>query len=387
MALSPSIIAIIPARGGSQRVPGKNLLPVAGHPLLAHSILQAKNSKHVQEVYVSTENAEIAEVARHYGATVIDRPVELAGDKASSESALLHVLDERIKQGLRDPDIVVFLQCTSPARKPDDIDNALAQLEREKADSLLTACKDLGLFWDTSGAQPHPINYDYRTRKMEQDRQHHFRENGSFFIFRTPVLREGGSRLGGKIVIYEMHPYHSFDINDPHDVSLVEWSLKHLGPPTHFKDVALVVFDFDGVMTDNSVLISKGGEEQVSCNRADSWGITQLQAAGIPAIVLSTEAHSVVAERCAKMNIPCHQGFKDKRSFLQEYLAKENIDPARVAYVGNDLNDLECMKMVGMPVAVANAESGILDVAIWVTPRGGGAGGVRDVCDAILATL
>ncbi|HLD64341.1 MAG TPA: acylneuraminate cytidylyltransferase [Candidatus Peribacteraceae bacterium] len=378
-----SVIAIIPARGGSERVPGKNLLPLAGHPLLAHSILQAKRSKRISEVYVSTEDEKIAEVARHYGATVINRPVELADSKASSESAVLHVLDERIKQGLSDPEIVVFMQCTAPTRLPDDLDNAIAQLEREQADSLLTACRDLGLFWDTSSGQPKPINYDYKTRQMEQDRNHHFRENGSFFIFRTPVLREGGYRLGGNITLYKMHPYHSFDVNDPHDVPLVEWVLKRLQTPL-FKQIDLVVFDFDGVLTDNKVVVSKGGKESVSASRSDSWGITRLREAGIPMIVLSTETHQVVAERCAKLKLECFQGFAVKKSFLEKYLKEKNIDPMHVAYVGNDLNDLECMRMVGTPIAVANAETEILDVAAWVTPRGGGEGAVRDVCEAIL---
>ena len=154
------IIAIIPARGGSRRIPRKNLLPLAGQPLVAHSVIHACQSRLVDAVYVSTEDAEIAQVARTYGAQVVLRPPELATDEATSESALLHVLDDRVRRGLADPELVVFLQCTSPVRRSDDIDRAIEILSAGGADSLFSACENSWLIWALQDGQPRSVNYD-----------------------------------------------------------------------------------------------------------------------------------------------------------------------------------------------------------------------------------
>ena len=379
------IIAIIPARGGSKRIPNKNIVPVGGKPMLAHSIEHALQSKKVKEVYVSTDDNGIASVALEYGAKVIKRPAELAGGKASSESALIHVLDERIKQGKKDPDLVVFLQCTSPVRDSGDIDNAISVLLGEKADSLFSACRDLGLFWEENGKLK-PVNYDPKARKMEQDRPHQYRENGSIFVMRTKALRKEKNRMAGKVTMYQMDLWRSFQVDDYDDLKLVDWILRQC-PPKSFGEVDLVVFDFDGVMTDNTMRVQSNGAESVVCNRADGWGIARMRDAKIPMIVLSTEKHSVVGERCKKLKIPCHQGIDNKAKYLKEYLKEEGFDPKKTVYIGNDVNDLECMKMVGIPIAPADSDPEIRSVAVWVTEHSGGRGAVREVCDRILHSL
>jgi CMP-N,N'-diacetyllegionaminic acid synthase len=125
--LTLDAIAIIPARGGSKRVPSKNLLPLAGRPLLAHSIEAALAAENVSDVYVSTEDEQIAEVARSHGAQVVMRPAEIASDTATSESALADALDQIAAGGRAEPELVVFLQATSPVRRPGEIDRAIAE--------------------------------------------------------------------------------------------------------------------------------------------------------------------------------------------------------------------------------------------------------------------
>lgn len=384
MSKELTVIAIIPARGGSSRVPRKNLLQLAGHPLLAHSILHAKHAQCVNEVIVSTDSDDIADVARSYGADVVRRPLELASETATSESALIHVLDERRRQGKCDPDLVVFLQCTSPVRKMDDIDSAIMQLQSEGADSLFSACRNFALIWSETAGNLHALSYDYRTRLREQDMEVQYRENGSIYVTRTNLLREKENRLGGKIAVYEMDEFHSFQVDTPRQVDLLRWIIRHdtVDWPT---DIKLVVFDFDGVMTDNIVRTFPSGKETVSCSRSDSLGISLLRKAGIPMMVLSTEEHEVVAKRCTKLKLPCHQGIDDKASYLREYLKKNNIDPAHVAYVGNDVNDLGCLELVGFPVVVADADPGVLDAAHVVLSANGGNGAVREFCDKLLA--
>ena len=378
------VIAIIPARGGSKRIPKKNILPLFGRPLIAHSISHALQSSSIAEVYVSTDDKEIAEASEAHGAEVILRPVELSGDSATSEQSMLHVLDELKAQGKDDPDLIVFLQCTSPVRKADDIDNAIQKLLSEGADSLFSATKDLGLFWNAANELT-PVNYNPQDRKMEQDRSHQFRENGSIFVLKPSVLRENNNRFGGKIAMYEMDFLHSFQIDEQEDIALVDWVLRTQVPNAPSKKVEAIIFDFDGVMTDNTLSVTEEGIESVQCDRGDGLGIANVRKAGIPMMVLSTEKNPVVATRCEKLQLPCHQGVDDKLAYLQEYLQNEGIDPAHVIFVGNDVNDLACMQFVGVPIAPADADPAILRIAHWITKNPGGHGAVREVCDWVLS--
>ena len=150
--------------------------------------------------------------------------------------------------------------------------------------------------------------------------------------------------------------------------------------------VKLVVLDFDGVLTDNGVWVSQDGAEMVRCDRSDGLGIANLIRAGIPVVVLSTETNPVVQARCRKLGIPCAQGLSDKGSALRGLLADRRIDAPRVAYVGNDVNDLDCLAIAGLPVAVADAYPEVLKVAALVLSRPGGHGAVRELCDLLLSS-
>lgn len=149
--------------------------------------------------------------------------------------------------------------------------------------------------------------------------------------------------------------------------------------------IQLLVLDFDGVMTDNRVLVDEGGHEAVWVHRGDGWGIARLREAGLPVVVISTETNPVVAARCRKLQIDSIQGCDDKLAALQQLASERNIDRGSIAYVGNDVNDLDCLKWVGFPIAVADAESEVLAVTKRITSKAGGWGAVREVADWILA--
>ena len=152
------------------------------------------------------------------------------------------------------------------------------------------------------------------------------------------------------------------------------------------RDIAslqFVVFDFDGVFTDNHVTINEEGLEGVRCWRGDGIGLRKLDAVRVEYMILSSETSPVVADRAKKLAIPCFHGCKDKISVLRETFLKKNISPENSAYVGNDINDLECMKSVGVPVAVSDAYPEIVAVARYVTDLRGGYGAVREVCDLV----
>ncbi len=215
-------VAIIPARGGSQRIPRKNIVTFAGLPLIAHSIRHAVQSRYVSAVYVTTDDPEIAAISRDFGSKVIERPSNLAQATCSSESALLHALDH-ISEDEEKIDYVVFLQCTSPIRSSYDIDRCLELAHYSGYDSVFSACEDLGLFWQqTQEGLLAPINYDPAHRKREQDMARQFRENGSIFVFRPSILRRFNCRMGGKIGLYEMDKLSSFQVDVPQDLILLE---------------------------------------------------------------------------------------------------------------------------------------------------------------------
>lgn len=221
------IIAIIPARGGSRRIKSKNIAPLAGKPMIAHTIEHALHSKLVDRVIVSTEDKEIAKVSKKYGAEVFVRPVNLANDGATSESAILNVFEEIKKRDEKKPDLIVFLQCTSPVRSKDDIDKAIKTLIDKKVDSLFSATRNFGLIWSKGKNGIRSLNYDFKTRKREQEMDKQYRENGSIYVFKPSILLAHNNRLGGKIDIYEMNVWKSFQVDEPKDLQLVEWIMKN----------------------------------------------------------------------------------------------------------------------------------------------------------------
>ena len=379
------ILAVIPARGGSKGIPRKNLRLVAGIPLVAHSIRHARAADAVTRVVVSTDDAEIAAVSQEFGAEVVMRPAAIAGDTATSESALMHVLETLARDGYQ-PDLVVFLQATSPVRGARDIDDAVATLLSEDADSLLSVCRVEGFVWRIERGALSSFSYDYRQRARRQDAPEDLIENGSIYVFRPELLRETGNRLGGTIAVLRQHPLHSFQVDEPEDLAVVEQILAFRQPPLAAPaDLALLVLDFDGVMTDNAVYVDETGRESVRCSRADGFGIGLARQAGLEVVVLSKEVNPVVAARCRKLGIACVQGCDDKITRLRELAAERGLSATRIGYVGNDVNDLECLRWVGFPVAVADAVPEVKAASRCITTRPGGHGAVREVIEWLLA--
>ena len=150
------------------------------------------------------------------------------------------------------------------------------------------------------------------------------------------------------------------------------------------ENIHLIVYDFDGVMTNNRVMVSQDGTESVTVNRADGLGVDYLRREGIPQMILSTESNPVVQARAKKLKIDVIQNCGNKKEALHKVCEEKGYDLAKIVFVGNDLNDMEAMKIVGYPVAPADAHSEILDIAVLVTKAKGGGGVVRELADTIL---
>lgn len=150
------------------------------------------------------------------------------------------------------------------------------------------------------------------------------------------------------------------------------------------RKIKMMAFDFDGVFTDNRVIVSQDGFEAVVCNRSDGIGLQAVREMGIATLVISSEVNPVVSARCRKLNLPCFQGCDDKVGMLKEQAAGLGITLDEVSFVGNDINDLECLKIVGLPVCVADSHSDVAGYALYTTKLPGGAGAVRELCDLVV---
>lgn len=219
---------IIPARSGSKGIKKKNLIEFCGKPLVAWSIERAISSKCVSGVYVSTDGSDIADIAAKYGANIIERPKEISGDTASSESALLHAIAEIEKT--ENFENVIFLQATSPLREKTDIDNAYELFLREGYDSLfsMAVMDDYTLWSGNPGFEMRSLSFDYQNRGRRQDREPIYLENGSIYIFKKDTIRKYNNRMGGRIGMYEMPFNHSFEIDSESEIEICEFYMKKI---------------------------------------------------------------------------------------------------------------------------------------------------------------
>lgn len=400
------VLAIIPARGGSKGIPRKNIRLFAGHPLIAYSIAAARQSQSVTRVIVSTDDEEIAGVAREYGAeTPFMRPEELAQDQTLDLPVFQHALSWLEEQEGYWPDVVVQLRPTSPVRPPSLVDDAvkilLSHPEAHSVRGVVPAGQNPHKMWriDPQNGQMTPLlqvpGLEEPYNAPRQVLPPVYWQTGHVDAIRPEVIRKGS--MSGRVILPVMvDPAYTVDIDNPRDWARSEWlvwfSDLEIVYPGHRRrplpeKVDLVVFDFDGVLTDNRVWVDEEGHEMVAANRSDSLGVAYLRRSGLKMVVLSTETNPVVAARCRKMQIPVVQGIWDKAAELPRIMAEFDAAPERTIYVGNDINDVPCFSLVGCAVAVADAQPAARRAADIVLSRNGGHGAVRELLDILMQRM
>ncbi len=395
-----TVLAVIPARGGSKGVPGKNLAPVGEVPLVTRAVRECLGARLAGAVVVSTDDPGIAAAARAAGAESVERPVEISGDTAASEAALLHALDTYEERHETTVDVVLLVQCTSPFLTRDDVDKVTAAV-LDGADTALTVAPFHGFLWRDAaqrhGAGGHGVNHDKAYRPRRQDRPEDLLETGAVYAMRADGFRSERHRFFGRTELVRTDPARVLEIDDPHDLARARALAPLLdgvpgSPPPPLvhgalprrDDIDAVVLDFDGTQTDDRVLIDSEGRELVAVHRGDGLGIAALRRAGLPLLILSTEQNPVVAARARKLRIPVLHGIDRKDLALKQWCEEQGVAPERVLYAGNDVNDLPCFGLVGWPVAVAGAHDIVRAAARAVTSAPGGAGAIREIASWIL---
>ena len=214
------IVALIPLRGGSKSIPGKNIKPLAGKPLCAWALEAAFQSGLFQRLIVSTDSEEIAGVVKNLKIPleVIRRPAKFATDTATTESVMLHAAS------LVDFDIMATIQVTSPLTRPVDFSAAYEQFKNEAADSLVTCVRLKRFFWSDEGQ---PLNYNPLHRPLRQQFRGTLWETGAFYFTKRHILERYQCRLGGKITVYELPEYMQTDIDEVEDWERLERLIAH----------------------------------------------------------------------------------------------------------------------------------------------------------------
>jgi len=382
------VLAIIPARGGSKGIYKKNIISIGGVPLIARTIKAAKESKIIDRIIVSTDDKNISEISEQYGAETLSRPMDISGDKASSESALLHVLDKLKNETKYEPNITVFMQCTSPFIEAEDIDGTILSI-KNGFDSAFSATTFHHFLWEiNSEGCASGINHQGGLRQRRQDiNVKQYLETGAIYAFKTSKFLTEKTRFCGKVAIWDQINKLNIEIDTPIDFEIAKAiqatkkssDLKKLLP----KKIQAIVFDFDGVFTDDTVITNSEGIEGIKCSRSDGMGIGLLHQLGIKMLVLSKEKNQVVRKRCQKLKLECFQGVDNKISYLSKWLKNQGINPINVIYIGNDINDIDCLKYVGCPSAPNNHHPDISQYIKLRLTKNGGEGAVRELCDLV----
>ncbi len=404
----PEILAVVQARGGSKGLARKNLRLLRGHPLVAYSIASGLAARRVTRVILSTDDAEIAEIGRTYGAEVpFMRPAELAEDDTPDLPVFEHALRWLADHENYRPQMVVQLRPTTPLRPRGMLDAAVRILESDpNADCVrgVTPPKQtpykmwrdaseggLAPLMETSFPEP----YNMPRQKLPNT----YWQTGHVDVIRATTVTEKHSLTGARVLPILIDANYCVDIDTLVDFDLAERAIeqKHLdidsprGTPGSMRSwpepIELLVFDFDGVFTDNRVYVAQDGSEMVACSRGDGMGLSLLRSCKLPVVVLSTEENPVVAARCRKLSLECRHGLADKRAALTALAREKNVNLKHVVYVGNDVNDLGCMDEAGFAVAVADAHPDALAKADLVLAQRGGDGAVREMCDLVLQRM
>ncbi|MER5971791.1 acylneuraminate cytidylyltransferase [Streptomyces sp. NPDC002055] len=397
--MPPTVLAVIPARGGSKGVPAKNLAAVGGVPLVVRAVRECLASRIVTDVVVSTDDAGIAAAARGAGADVVQRPAVIAGDTATSEAAVLHAMDAHEALHGRAVGTVLLVQCTSPFLAREDIDGVAAAVAEDGADSALTVAAFHGFVWREGDGTAGPaeaaagdatgVNHDKSYRPRRQDRPQDLLETGAAYAMDAEGFREAGHRFFGRTSLVRTDPARVLEVDDPHDLARARALAPLMDAPRPGAlptrdDIDAVVLDFDGTQTDDRVLVDSDGREMVAVHRGDGLGIAALRRSGLGLLILSTEQNPVVAARARKLRVPVLHGIDRKDLALKQWCEEQGIAPERVLYVGNDVNDLPCFGLVGWPVAVAGAHDIVRGAARAVTSTPGGNGAIREIASWIL---
>lgn len=385
-------VAFIPVRGGSKSIPLKNIKPISGRPLVYWTVKAACGCKYIDKVYVATDSEIIKRTVESFGTRndkelfvkveVIGRSAESASDTASTEFAMLEFA------GKYDFDNIVLVQATSPLLQSSDLDRGFETFVENGVDSVLSVVQQKRFHWvnDENGFA-HPTNYDVFHRPRRQEFDGYLVENGAFYITSKSDLVKSQNRVSGNIKAVEMNEDTFFEIDEPSDWVIIEALMRKNGitAPVEIPEIKMLLTDCDGCLTDGGMYYSEHGDELKKFNTRDGMGFALLKQNGIITGIVTNEDVDLNRRRAKKLKLDILEaGCKDKVAAVKRICEERDIDPGNVCYIGDDINDLEVINMVGFGCCPADAMPIVKEAADFVTERAGGVGVIREIVELIL---
>ncbi len=385
-------VAFIPVRGGSKSIPLKNIKEISGKPLVYWTVRAACGCKYLDRVYIATDSDKIKETVLGFKtgieaelfskAEVIGRSAESASDTASTEFAMLEFAEKY------DFDNIVLIQATSPLLQSTDLDRGFEAFEQPATNSVLSVVRQKRFHWknDEHGFA-HPTNYDVFHRPRRQEFDGYLVENGAFYICSKTDLIKSKNRVSGNIKAVEMNEDTFFEIDEPSDWVIIEALMKKNGivATSEVPEIKLFLTDCDGCLTDGGMYYSEYGDELKKFNTRDGMGFAILREKGILTGIITSEKVELNRRRADKLKLDyLISGCKDKIAAIREICSKTGINPQNVCYIGDDINDIEAIKMVGYGCCPADAMPEIKLAAKYVSSVCGGKGVIREVVDNII---
>lgn len=375
-------VALVPLRGGSKSIPDKNIRLIAGKPLCAWVLEAACRSGVFDKIVVSTDSLKITDVVESLDLPVeiLHRPAELATDEASTESVMLHAAE------VLDFDVLATIQATSPFVQAEDFQKAYNLFKAGSYESLLTAVRTKRFFWNDDGTA---LNYAPQQRPRRQDFSGSLMENGAFYFTKRNILTNTGCRLGGRICIYEMAAESAVEIDEQEDWAFVERALLDRCAQSLHETLAkikMLVVDVDGTLTDAGMYWSAEGDQLKKFNTRDAKGLELVRKVGVEVAIITSEDSPIVTARANKLGIQhCFVGVVNKKQCLETLACELSVELTDVAYIGDDINDLDCLNISGFPACPADAIESVKAVVQHISKYAGGMGAVREICELIRA--
>jgi len=376
MTQAMSCLAVIPAWSGlctqTGSWDGRWMHPVAGQPMLAWLLEEAQLISSVQRTLVLTDDPAVMAVCQQHGVEVLDdEPWPGSGEP----NALLQAMGRAVSGLGERPNIVVGIDPSYPLIESQDIDAAVTLIEQGLADLVIPVVDAPTSHWGGTA------NIAGASQTMSP----------AFRVWKTEQLLNPQTFDGGRVKHQRIGMCCGHGVFEPIQASLAEVVLRDRLKQRHISRLPnplhAVISDFDGVWTDNRVIVNQDGIESTVCSRGDGMGLGMLKKAGVPILVMSKERNPVVTTRCNKLDIECMQAIDDKKPALLHWLSERGFDPAHCIYLGNDVNDAQCLETVGCGIVVADAHPDVMPLASIVLEHPGGYGAVREVCDMVLEHL
>lgn len=381
-----SVISFVPIRSGSKSIKDKNIKLFCGKPLIYWVLYSLHNAKEVNNIVVALDSDEYKEIINDFGFSKVKIYHRDAANATDTSLTIDVVLEYLSKAQFSDSDIFMIAQATSPLTTSADFDSAIRQFKHSGKDSMLSCVKTKRFFWNADGTSK---NYDYKNRPRRQDFDGMFMENGAFYLSRVASVLKEKNFLSGQIEIYEMLEHTSLELDEPVDWKIGEILMAEYGDKVQHQkpEIKLFLSDVDGVLTDAGMYYSEKGDELKKFSTYDGMGMKMLQTKGIKVGIITSEDRDLNRARASKLKLDFDfHAQTNKLQTVIELCSKLQINLENVAYIGDDINDIELLSKVGLSACPSNAVNSVKNISgIIHLKTAGGNGAVREFVERILS--